>query len=60
MKHIVYIREFERGWGNRLDEVKKFDTKEEAEKYVKEFNSHNNEPEVPNWYMVADYMGVEK
>lgn len=46
--------ESERGWGQRVDEILKFDTYEEADKYKKEFNSKNNLPEVPDWYMYAD------
>jgi hypothetical protein len=50
----LYIMESERGWGQRVDEILKFDTYEEADKYKKEFNSKNNLPEVPDWYMYAD------
>lgn len=50
----VNIFEYERGWGSRLDEVKEFDTFEEAEKFIKDFNSKNTEPTAPDWYMVAD------
>lgn len=50
----VLIWESELGWGKKLDETKYFDTLKEAEKFVKEFNSSNNEDEVPNWYMYAE------
>ena len=48
------IWEFERGWGSRLDEVKVFDTIEERDAFVTEFNSRNTSPTVPDWYMVAE------
>lgn len=50
----LYIMESERGWGQRLDEVKKFDSYDAAEEYKKEFNSKNNLDHVPDWYMYAD------
>lgn len=50
----VLIIESERGWGQKVDEVKEFDTLEEAEKFVKEFNSYNNLKVVPDWYMYAE------
>ena len=56
-KYYVNIYEFERGWGNRLEEVKEFDTEEEALDFVQEFNSVNDKPYVPDWYMVAEYCG---
>lgn len=49
----VYIMEYERGWGSRLDTTKEFDTREEADTFVTEYNSKNTESEVPDWYMVA-------
>lgn len=58
MKHMnkieVLIIESERGWGQKIDEVKEFDTLEEAEKFVKEFNFYNDKPYVPDWYMYAE------
>jgi hypothetical protein len=63
MKFKVYIMESERGWGQRVDEVKIFDSSTydgdsdkalaEAKKFVKEFNADNNLPDVPDWYMYA-------
>lgn len=49
----VEIIESERGWGQKVDEVKTFDTLEEAEKFIKKFNAVNNKPTVPDWYMYA-------
>ncbi len=50
----VYIIESERGFGQKIDEVKEFDTLELAETFVTEFNSHNTEEKVPDWYMRAE------
>ncbi len=50
----VYIIESERGWGQKIDEVKEFDTLELAETFVTEYNSHNTEETVPDWYMRAE------
>lgn len=49
----VTIIESERGWGQRVDEVKEFKTYEDAKKFQIEFNSQNNKDYVPDWYMVA-------
>ena len=49
----VQLIESERGWGQRVDEIKTFDTEEEALEFVKEFNAENNLPYVPDWYMYA-------
>jgi len=55
----VDIMEYERGWGSRLDESIYFDTEKEARDYADTYNKkYNNEPTVPDWYMVARY--VEK
>ena len=54
----VDIVEYERGWGSKIDETKYFDNKEEAERYAKAYNQkHNTSPTVPDWYMVAQYVG---
>lgn len=67
MKFAVYIIESERGWGQRIDETKIFDSKDyngdaeltykTAAKFVNKFNSQNNKEEVPDWYMRA-YMPI--
>jgi hypothetical protein len=49
----VTIIESERGWGQRIDEVKSFKTYEEAKKYQIDFNAENNKDYVPDWYMYA-------
>lgn len=53
MKVKVAIIESERGWGQRIDEVREFDTRAEAAAFVVDFNAENNKPEVPDWYMYA-------
>lgn len=55
----VAIIESERGWGSKVDEVKSFDTLEEAKTFQKEFNRPNEEDyaktkRVPDWYMQAE------
>ena len=50
----VQIIESERGWGQRLDEVKEFKTLKEAEAFCAAFNSKNDKDVVPDWYMRAD------
>jgi hypothetical protein len=49
----VTIIESERGWGQRVDEVKEFKSYEEAKKYQIDFNAKNNKDRVPDWYMAA-------
>lgn len=49
----VEIIESEQGWGQRVDEVKEFPTVEEAEAFIEKYNSRNDKPTVPDWYMYA-------
>jgi hypothetical protein len=49
----VLIIESERGWGQKIDEEKEFDTLELANAFIKEYNSKNTETVVPDWYMYA-------
>ena len=49
----VNIIESERGWGQKIDSVKHFDTREEAEAFCVEYNKENNKYIVPDWYMYA-------
>lgn len=54
----VQIIESESDWGARVDSVKEFDTVEEAEKFVREYNSKYNPPgPTPSWYMFANIEG---
>lgn len=49
----VDIIESERGWGQKLDETRTFDDYDEALKFVREHNSKNNKPAVPDVYWYA-------
>lgn len=49
----VDIIESERDWGQKLDETREFESHEQAESFVNEFNSKNNLDYVPDWYMYA-------
>ena len=53
----VDLIEFERGWGSKIDETRYFDNEAEARAYVKHFNSENTAAVVPDWYMIAEYIG---
>lgn len=59
-KFLVEIIESERGWGSRLDEIRRFTTEKEAKDFIIEYNKRNNLPEVPDWYMYAQYAGKVK
>lgn len=49
------ISESELGWGTRLIQERTFPTKEERDKFVKEFNDENmGEDYVPNSYFYAE------
>lgn len=51
----VYIVESEAGWGQRIDEVIDFPTKQEAEDFCRKYNKKYNPPleDTPSWYMFA-------
>lgn len=51
----VLIIESERGWGQKIDEVKEFPTHDEAVQFCKDYNNKYNPPldEAPDWYMYA-------
>jgi hypothetical protein len=53
-KYAVDIIESEAGWGQRIDETMYFDSKDAADKFVEKYNSKNNLPQTPSWYMRAD------
>lgn len=52
-KFIVDVIESERGWGQKLDEQKEFETYEGAVDFIKDFNKDNTQSVVPDWYMYA-------
>lgn len=49
----VHIIECERGWEPKIDSVEEFDTTEQANEFCRKFNTRNNLPTAPDWYMVA-------
>lgn len=49
----VVVIESERGWGSKIDSIKRFATKEEALAFQQDFNKDNTLAVVPDWYMVA-------
>ena len=51
----IYITESERGWGSKVEYIKKFDTKDLAQAYIDEFNCKNDKETVPDWYMYATF-----
>lgn len=54
----VLIIESECGWGQKIDEIREFDTMEKAESFVKEYNNKYNPPgPTPDWYMFAKIDG---
>jgi hypothetical protein len=50
----VNIIESERGWGQKVEDVKFFDDEQSAIDFVTNFNKDNNLDYVPDWYMFAD------
>jgi hypothetical protein len=52
--YTAVIIESERGWGRKIDEVKEFKTEKARDKFITKFNSKNNEPVTPDWYMFAE------
>jgi hypothetical protein len=49
----VLIIESERGWGQKVDEVREFATHEAAVAFCTEYNSGNPPGPAPDWYMMA-------
>lgn len=59
IKYTAVLLEYERGWGQRVDEVREFDTEAERDKFIRKFNAKNNLPVAPDWYMIAE-RGADK
>jgi len=55
--HKVNIIESERGWKTEVIESKYFETKLEALEYVIEYNKKLTKAYVPDYYVMASYMG---
>jgi hypothetical protein len=53
----VTIIESERGWGQKIDEVKYFDDEGDARRFVTQYNSELPPGPAPDWYMMAIYEG---
>ena len=53
----VDVIESERGWGQKIAEVKYFEAEAEARQFAEEFNAKNTSDSVPDWYMYAHYVG---
>ena len=51
---VVYLLEYERGWGSRVEGKSTFGSYEEALKFFNDFNARNTKQEVPDWYMIAE------
>ena len=55
VKYTAVVIESERGWGQRIDEIKEFDTPAERDAFIVDFNKNNNLPQTPDWYMVSRF-----
>lgn len=53
MPFKVVVIESERGWGQRVDEVRYYNQVENADAYVADFNKDNTADVAPDWYMGA-------
>lgn len=53
MKFRVTVIESERGWGQKVDEVKTFDTYEDAAAFRDRINGRNTSPIAPDIYWQA-------
>lgn len=49
----IPVFEYEKGWGSKLDDWMVCLTEEDCHAFKKEFNSKNNEPITPDWYMIV-------
>ena len=52
VKYIVNMMESERGWGQSYWDVE-FNTRNQAEAYMKKINDQNTSPIVPDYYVKA-------
>ena len=54
----VEFTEYERGWGQKHWDTEYYDNEAEARQRAIDYNNkHNNEKEVPDWYVMARYEG---
>jgi len=64
MSNLVHVAiiESERGFGQKIDEIREFkgeDAKEKAEAFVKKYNAANTEDKVPDYYTYAKIMSYQ-
>ncbi len=52
VKYIVNMMESERGWGQSYWDVE-FNTRKQAEAYMKKINDQNTSPVAPDYYVKA-------
>lgn len=52
-KFKVTVIESERGWGQKVDEVREFDTYDEAAEFRDSINKQNTSPAAPDIYWQA-------
>lgn len=50
----VTVIESESGWGQRIDDHMVCLSIEDAKNFIQEFNSENDLPNIPDWYMYAE------
>jgi hypothetical protein len=50
----IPVIESERGYGSKVDDYMICKSVEDANTFIKEFNSKNNESSTPDWYMYAE------
>jgi len=51
---VVTIVESERGWGRKVDEYRRFATRELAEAFKADYNKDLPDGPAPDWYMQAE------
>ena len=49
----IPVYEYERGWGSKIDDHMICLSSEDKDNFIKGFNSDNDKPQVPDWYMIA-------
>jgi hypothetical protein len=54
-KHVVILREYERGWGSKDFHCTEFGSKADAEKEMARINARNTAPHAPDYYIQARY-----
>jgi hypothetical protein len=47
--YLIKVEEYERSWGSKIVQIKGFDTIDEADKFIEEYNETNAKDIAPNW-----------